>query len=328
MRIDTHVHIFPDLRYQATRLGSRAEKLVDTVAPAFEMAGQLRRKLAHRFGGSSKPSMTVEKTARLHAKGPHALVGGLESVMSVVGTPAMLAGAGTIDRLLASMDRFEIDRSVVIAGPPVAPNLWVIEECQRVDDTRLIPVACLPDLPRTERSMMAWQREFEALADAGAAGFKIHNNVEGLDPEHPAFRALFEVAQARNRFVILHTGCFHVFFYKNKHGTEPAHFEQYFRDYPDVRVCLAHMNRAHPERAWEVMLRHPSVYADTSWQPADAIARAVATVGADRLLLGSDWPLLHDDLQGESADILFRALPGEVAEQIACDNALRFLGET
>jgi predicted TIM-barrel fold metal-dependent hydrolase len=185
----------------------------------------------------------------------------------------------------------------------------------------------LPELSRDEMAVDAWCAELDRLVEAGAAGFKIHSNVDGLEATHPAYRAMFEVANKRGLFVIVHTGCFHVMHYRRKGAVEPFEFVPLFEDFPDVRVCLAHMNRANPERAWEIMRAHENVYTDTSWQTVDSLHRAVDSVGVDRLLLGSDWPLLHDDLQGDCADILTRALSADQAEQVAGDNALRFLGE-
>ena len=45
------------------------------------------------------------------------------------------------------------------------------------------------------------------------------------------------------------------------------------------------------------MKRYEQLYTDTSWQPAEAISRAIAALGSERILLGSDWPLLHTELQ-------------------------------
>ena len=72
--------------------------------------------------------------------------------------------------------------------------------------------------------------------------------------------------------------------------------------------------------------RYPQLFTDTSWQTAETIRGAVEAVGADRLLLGSDWPLLHDDLQLDAVTILKRAVgDGRVFDTIAERNAERFL---
>jgi predicted TIM-barrel fold metal-dependent hydrolase len=124
----------------------------------------------------------------------------------------------------------------------------------------------------------------------------------------------------------LHTGCFSVASYTHRHEADPAAYAGYFKEYPEVRVCLAHMNREQPEVAWELMRRFEQLYADTSWQPAEAIRRAARAVGAERILLGSDWPLLHGDLQGDAMSVLARAVSEQDFETITETSARRFLG--
>src|SRR5690606_37371000 len=150
---------------------------------------------------------------------------------------------------------------------------------------RLVPVAILPDL-LPGAPLAEWISALHDLADRGARGFKIHPNFDDKVADHPAYRAVFEVASARRMFIILHTGCFAVPAYPSRRPAEPSDFEPLFAAHPEVPVCLAHMNRDHPERAWQVMARHPTLYADTSWQSAAAIGRAIETVGPERLLLG------------------------------------------
>jgi len=164
------------------------------------------------------------------------------------------------------------------------------------------------------------------ILDRGAAGFKIHPNMDGLPVDAPAYRAAFEVARERDRFIIVHTGCFNVIGYQNQRPADPSLFEPWFARYPEVRVCLAHMNRDHPEEAWEVMRRHDQVWTDTSWQSADSIRRAVDAIGPERIVLGSDWPLLHPDLQGDSLACLERAAGPHLAH-IVDASARELLGE-
>ena len=297
------------------------------IGPALEsVARRAKRTLAARPGAARRaPLLTVEKAAALLERGPRGPLHALEAAVSLVSMPGILTGVGTLDKLLDSMARHDIERTVLIAGAPVAPNRWVLDDAVRAAGDRIVPVTTLPSLPREGTSEAAWIDGFTDYADRGACGFKIHNNVEGLTGDHPAYRALFQVAQARGLFVILHTGCFHVFLYKNRQPSAPAEFEPLFRDFPDVRVCLAHMNREHPEQVWEQMQAHDQLYTDTSWQPASVVRKAVDAVGSERLLLGSDWPLLHDELQGEALDILRRAVSDRDFERIGQDNAERFL---
>jgi predicted TIM-barrel fold metal-dependent hydrolase len=266
----------------------------------------------------------IERVAGLRERIPEGTSQRLEYAVSAASGPHAYA-SGSVRRLVESMDRHGIERTVVIASHGVAGNDWLLGEAVAEAPGRLVPCAIPPDLPEGA-SAEAWTRAFDALADAGAAGFKIHPNFDVRPPEHPVWRALFEVATARGRFVIVHTGQFTTPLYVDRSPAAPARFEPLFAAFPAVRVCLAHMNRERAEAAWEVMRRHDLVYADTSWQTPDAVRRAVEAVGEDRILLGSDWPLLHRDLQGDALAVLRRAVPGAVADRIARDNAVAFLG--
>lgn len=162
------------------------------------------------------------------------------------------------------------------------------------------------------------------LADLGARGLKIHPGYDKLPARHPAYQALFEVARARKLFVIVHTGCFGS--PGQRHGdADPRDYSHFFERFRDVRVCLAHMNRDTPDVAFALMKKHEQLYTDTSWQPAAAIRRALNEVGVERILLGSDWPLLHTAVQKESIAILRRATTVPQFEAVSNSNAKRFL---
>ncbi|HEX4621625.1 MAG TPA: amidohydrolase family protein, partial [Myxococcaceae bacterium] len=160
-----------------------------------------------------------------------------------------------------------------------------------------------------------------------ARGFKLHPGFDGLPPEHPAYRALFEAAQRHQRFVVVHTGRFDVPGVTRGGPRSPEELEPLFRDYPSVRVCLAHMNREHPQGAWELMRRHEQLFADTSWQPEESVRTALKEVGARRILLGSDWPLLHRGLQADALGILKRAASEKDLERVLQYTPLVFVGE-
>ena len=190
---------------------------------------------------------------------------------------------------------------------------------------RFIPVLNVPSLP-AESGEIAWTTAFEELANLGAKGFKIHPNMDPYHHHHVAYQAMFQVAEARELFIILHTGCFTVPGYKTMKPSEPEDFCHLFAAYPNVRICLAHMNRDHPQRAWEMMKRHPQLFADTSWQPAQNIRRALQEVGSDRVLLGSDWPLLNNELQTSAVQAVREATSHAEFENLTVHNPKVFLG--
>jgi predicted TIM-barrel fold metal-dependent hydrolase len=318
--IDCHAHAFPDLAHHTEGLPAPVGDFVrrSIVPYAQGLLERLREPMR------ALPALNLEQVAELRMHAPAALGNAAERLASYALTPQTRL-FGTVEDLIASMDRNGVDRSVVIGAGHAAGNEWLLDRVR--DSRRLLPVATLPDLP-AEAGEGRWHDSWDALARAGARGFKIHPNMDGLPAGHPAYRALFEVAQAHGRFVILHTGCFAAAVYRHHEPADAAAFTALFESYPNVRVCLAHMNRDQPERAWELLARFPQLYTDTSWQPTATIRRALERVGAGRLLLGSDWPLLHTELQRDAIAQLRGAARGEELEQIVTVNARRFLGES
>lgn len=316
MRIDTHAHAFPGLDHL---MGGLPGPVRASVGGAVALAGRAMNRLSRR----RKPLLGVERLARFRSRGPRPVHQAVEVAAGMAMLPQLAARSSLTD-LLASMNRHLITRTVVIAAWPAAPNDWLLDAVAPHAD-RLIPVAHPPVLA-ADAPAADWERAYHDLVDRGAAGFKIHPNMDGLPVDAPAYRAAFEVARERDRFIIVHTGCFNVLGYKNQRPADPSLFESWFSRYPEVRVCLAHMNRDHPEEAWEVMRRHDQIWTDTSWQSADSIRRALDAVGPERIVLGSDWPLLHPDLQGDSLACLERAA-GDALPQILDSSARELLGE-
>jgi predicted TIM-barrel fold metal-dependent hydrolase len=317
MRIDTHAHAFPGVAHLVRKL----PRPVRMVAGG---AASLTGRALARLPRCAKPLLGVERLARFRSRGPRRVHQAAEVAAGLAMLPQVAVRSSLAD-LIESMNRNLVTRTVVIAAWPTAPNDWLLEAAAQ-HAGRVIPVAHPPVLPEGSPDD-AWQAAYHDLADRGAAGFKIHPNMDGMPVDAPAYHALFEVARERDRFVIVHTGCFNVIGYKTQRPAAPDLFEPWFAKYPEVRVCLAHMNRDHPDEAWEVMRRHDQVWADTSWQTAESIRRAIDAVGAERIVLGSDWPLLHADLQGDSISQLEHACTDAEIEQILGPSAQELLPE-
>ena len=331
--IDCHAHAYPAAGTQLERVAdhlvpgrgaqlTRAATGVGALAKA-GLSSVLSRKLPRVKRPTVPPALGIESLARLRQRTPGRAADILEHITGTALAPTVLV-SGQLDQLVASMQRHGIERTVVIAAPPVAPNDWLLSEARQHEG--IIPFVMLPRPLSAHRGVEDWHRALTDLVTRGAAGLKIHPNMDGLSPSHNAYRALFEVAREHALPVILHTGCFHTAAYVHNRPADPTDWAHWFDDYPGVRVCLAHMNRERPEVAWELAGRHDNVYVDTSWQPTDTVRRAFGHMSPDRLLLGSDWPLLHKELQGEALSILQRAVPAAEVRRIGEDNARAFLG--
>ncbi|HEX8742804.1 MAG TPA: amidohydrolase family protein [Thermoleophilaceae bacterium] len=306
--IDTHAHALPAL----------------DVAPAAQPIHDVLARAANRLT-PSRAVLEIETLSTLERTLPERGFALVEDLSQLALLPPALVG-GTVRGLLASMARHGIDRTIMIGARGRISNRWVLEEAWPQAPDRLVPVTTLPELSRRTATLDEWVGAYRELAEAGAAGFKLHPNWDGVLPGHPSYDAAFEVAREHDRFIIVHTGCFHVRTYPNQEPLRLDDLRPYFDRFPEVRVCLGHMNRGNPEAVWELQRRYDQVYTDTSWQPSEVIRRAIDAVGSDRLMLGSDWPLLHLGLQRDARRAVERAASGQHLENIVDVAPRRFIG--
>lgn len=325
--IDTHAHAFPGVVAAASNAlaggnGGRARRQT-VLSPVARTIDDVASRAANRLA-PSRSVLEVETVSTVQRLLPSWGFNWFESVSALAVMPPAIVG-GTVAGLLSSMSRHGITRTVLIGSRGAVSNRWLLEDaCPQAPD-RLIPVTTLPRV-KAAAGVDEWTDAYRELAEAGTAGFKIHPNWDGLLPGHPSYDAAFEVAAEYDKFVIIHTGCFHVRMYRESKPLKLTDLRPYLDRYPDVRVCLAHMNREHPEVVWKLQREYEQVYTDTSWQPARVIRRAIDAVGSDRLMLGSDWPLLHLGLQRDSCRAVERAASGQDLENILDEAPKRFIG--
>ncbi|MBL9215582.1 MAG: amidohydrolase family protein [Opitutaceae bacterium] len=164
----------------------------------------------------------------------------------------------------------------------------------------------------------------EMLKAKWCVGIKIH-------PEEHCYRIadrgeeLFRFFAEVGAPVMTHSGC---------PNSVPADFVPFANRYPTVRLLLAHLgNGGGDNQRPDLQVRaiqaaqHGNLWVDTSSSRSilpRLIEWAVAEIGAERLLFGTDTPLYHAATQRarvESADI-----PAAAKQLILRDNALKFFG--
>jgi hypothetical protein len=173
----------------------------------------------------------------------------------------------------------------------------------------------------------------EALDALRLAGFKFHCSVQRFRVDDPRLFGVYERAEAEGRVFVLHAGTMP---YRDGF-TGVAHVRALLARFPRLRVCVAHMGAFEPEAFLALTETYEHVYVDTTMALAPIAARYVGAAPAtitdaqlvrhqDRILFGSDFPLIPYDYEEERRWAVDRGLPATVRRKIFHDNALRFLG--
>lgn len=169
----------------------------------------------------------------------------------------------------------------------------------------------------------------DLIAGHGARGIKLHTIAIRSYPDDPGLAATFAVAQEAGIPVVVHSG-------PDRRGfgwALPRAFAAVARDYPRLRLVLAHLGGAAWDQTAE-LAGYDNLWFDLSeivmWTGATAgpsaaqLAALIERVGVERVLTGSDFPWY------EPSDTIaaVRALPlGEDAKQaLLGQNAARLLG--
>ena len=242
------------------------------------------------------------------------------------------AKLATAEELLAAMDEDGVDVSVVMGagwadeGLARESNDYIIEAVERYSK-QLVGFASVNPAWGEKAAV-----EAERCAEAGLSGVgELHPDTQGFDlGDSDTMAPLMEVVRRRGLIVTTHSSEPVGHTYPGKGTVRPEALWRFIECYPDVTVVCAHWGGGLPFYALmpEVAegLRH--VYFDTAASPflyrAEVFKTAVDLVGADKVLLGSDFPLLRAgrllrQIEGSS-------LSGNDKKAIVSGNAIRLLG--
>lgn len=189
------------------------------------------------------------------------------------------------EALLPLLDEAGIARAVIMTyrdapGRDGLAPLEYIRDCCRRYPERLIGYARLnPRLGQETLDALDL-----ALGQWGMKGVKLHP-VSYV--EHPGSANTLAVIRAASRYnapVLFHCG--------DEEFTMPLQIAAAAAAVPEATIILGHMGGYfHVEDAIRVAERYPNIYLETSAMPYPAmIGRAVAAVGAQRVLYASDGP--------------------------------------
>ncbi len=221
------------------------------------------------------------------------------------------------DTMLRAMDAVGIDKSCLF-------NIFH-PEGQRANDQTAAFVARHPDrfvgfayvsplkpeciVPELER----------ALDDLGLAAIKLYPPYAGIPFDQPEWDPIYQLAHERELAVILHTG--------REPASEPKYLLGAAPRFPGANFVAGHSGNSEPYRsqAIEAAQRYPNVYLETcsTFRTPGAIEELVEKGGADRILFGSDTPLM--DPRPQLGKVLTADISAEAKRLALGENAKRLL---
>lgn len=238
-----------------------------------------------------------------------------------------LPATGVTD-LLASMDAVRIDRAWVGALPaafrrdPAADNAALYETIAP-HRGRLAPAPAVhPGLPR-------WERDLSEAAERGATAIRAYPSQWALAPAGEAMRHLAAACAALDLPLLLTARFEDV---RQRHpldvapDLEPGAVRALLRAEPGLQLVVGAPSRSLIEETHWGSTSEES--GRVSWDlshlwgpPEDEVAHLVATIGAERFVLGTHWPLRV--MEAALAKLELLDVPDEARRMIEGENARR-----
>lgn len=286
--IDSHTHVYPQLSYhlehQHRFQNLSNEKIVEMTRFIEDRVQPLKFRLAE----FSSPIQKILHHSSILVRN---LPAPLKKLSEITGMPWMglmgLLECNTED-LMHQMGINGVTRTVVIAHPPFTPNEFVLKLAAK--NERIIPVVNLFGIDNPAEKLLEYISQ-------GAKALKIHPASDGKGSDFKIYLQLLEIANQHALPVIIHTGCLHIKpIYKNPEMGHAKLFEPWFKSFPNINFVLAHMNFHYPDQAITLAGRYENVFLETSWQPEKTIAKATTKLGPDKIMYGSDWPIMGGNM--------------------------------
>ena len=224
----------------------------------------------------------------------------------------LTAESYTPEDMLRSMDLAGVDMAVGCSLGQMVDNSFIAQTMAKYPD-RIIGFGQVN--PRNVDSVEAIDHLAQSL---GLKGLKLHPTMHGYHfADHGLLDPIFEAAK-RNNLVVLVNALDDPF-------CAPLSVEEISRNFPEVPVLIAHMGTVwNVNEAILVAQRNSHIYLETSGSQLLDVKLAYRSLGANQIVMGTDWPGSDFDL--ERAKIA-RAIPDE-ADRVLVEgvNLQRLLG--
>ena len=235
---------------------------------------------------------------------------------AIFGSNLPFAAIQSEEDLLESMSRHHVIASFVVNLEPFSSHEHTLEVCAQHPD-RLFPIV----------NLGKHYSEIETLAprviEQGAIGFAIHPILEQVSPRAPVYFELAAQAQALQVPLVCRTGLTE--YLGNPHSSygNISEFEPLVSAHPNLTFVMTHSNLTGYEEAIDFAKKHENVILDSVWQNTFSFKIILKKMDLDRVLFGTDWPVLGDQQSVQARMHEALAIPDNVFHRIGIQNPMR-----
>ncbi len=186
--------------------------------------------------------------------------------------------------LLDNMERNKVDISIVQPGTVLDLDTAIAQHNAIAALSEDMPGRIFgmanpnPHMPKD-----TYRKELErCINDLGFVGVKLNPPAHAVNPSQSVGRKVFEAALDLAVPIMVHTG-------SGIPWSLPSVLIPIARDFPDLSIILAHSGGSMfaSEAALAAQLS-PNIHLEASWLPGFTVRRLCRTLGADRIMFGSD----------------------------------------
>jgi predicted TIM-barrel fold metal-dependent hydrolase len=212
----------------------------------------------------------------------------------------------TIDESIAyyrerkiGMVMFTVDAETQL-GRRRIPNEEIAEAAQKNSDLMIAFASVDP-----HKGRMGAREARRLIEENGVKGFKFHPTVQGFYAYDKIAWPIYEVIAEHKLPAIFHSGHSGIGSGMRCGGglrleySNPMHLDDVAIAFPDIQIVIAHPSWPWQDEALSVAMHKPNVWIDLSgWSPKyfpPQLVQYANTLLKDRMLFGSDWPLISPD---------------------------------
>lgn len=184
----------------------------------------------------------------------------------------------SVEMMLRDMDAAGVDRAVGCSLGQMIDNAYTAEVARRHPD-RIVAFGQVN--ARDPKAAEQVKRDWEAH---GLPGLKLHPQLHGYHVvDHGLLDPIFRVCADHGILVLFNA--------LDDPFVHPLGIEEIARGFPEVNVLIAHMGTVwNVGEAILVAGRNPNIYLETSSAQLIDVRMAYRGLGADKIVMGTDWP--------------------------------------